>query len=143
MKAMAGTLLTVVLIINLNGCGSNITGTNAMLDITHSSAHDCTANACHPAFGAAGTVFANSDSGTPVSGMQVDAINTADNSRIVIGTTDALGNFRNNTSLSGSFQMLVGNRQSGAYLHKLPADKGCNSCHKWPGPDGGAAGRLY
>lgn len=126
------------------GCGKDITGSNAELDAVHTGGPDCTQSGCHPGFGAGGTVFSNISSSTPVSGVTVKATNVSNAETISIGTTDTLGNFHSEGSLSGNFQMTVGSRQSQIYLHKLPHDRGCNSCHKWP-PSGDPKpmGRLY
>lgn len=127
----------------LTGCGKSVTGSNAELDVVHTGGPDCTQSGCHPGFGAGGTVFANLSSSTAVSGVTVKATNTSNLQTTTVGTTDSLGNFYYEGSLSGDFQMTVGTRQSGIYLHKLPADKGCNSCHKWPKSATGDPGRLY
>lgn len=122
MKILSAVLLTIL----LAGCGNSVTGSNAELDVVHTGGPDCTQSGCHPGFGAAGTVFVNRSGLRPVSGMEVKA------GTILIGTTDNLGNFYYEGTLSGNFQMTVGSRQSQIYLHKLPHDSGCNSCHKWP-----------
>jgi hypothetical protein len=138
-------LTVFISLLALAGCNGNITGsasgTNADLNAVHRDGPDCTQSGCHPGFGAAGTVFTNV-SGVPISGVLVKATNTSNLQTTAIGTTDTLGNFHYEGSLSGNFQMVVGSRQSGIYVHKLPADRGCNSCHKWPSPTGGAPGRL-
>lgn len=136
-------LSAIVLIILLSGCGNNITGSNAELDVVHTYGPDCTQSGCHPGLGAGGTVFSNLSSTTAVSGVTVKATDVSNLETTTVGTTDTLGNFHYKDSLSGNFQMTVGSRQSRIYLHKLPDDKGCNGCHKWPTPAGGAAGRLH
>lgn len=136
-------LLLMMIAFLIAGCGKSVTGSNAELDVVHTGGPDCTQSGCHSGFGAGGTVFTNLSSSTAVSGVTVKATDTSNLQTTAIGTTDALGNFHYEGSLSGNFQMMVGSRQSGIYLHSLPNDRGCNSCHKWPSPGGGAPGRLY
>jgi len=136
-------LLLIMIALLMVACGKSVTGSNAELDVVHTGGPDCTQSGCHSDFGAGGTVFANLSSSTAVSGMTVKVTNIANLQSTTIGTTDILGTFYYEGSLSGSFQMTVGSRQSGTYVHLFPNDKGCNVCHKWPTPSGGAAGRLY
>lgn len=137
-------LASCLLLLVATGCGSFVTGSNEELDAVHSGGPDCTQSGCHQGFGAAGTVFTNISSSIPVSGAPVTATNISNAEATSIGTTDSLGNFHYDNTLEGSFQMTVGSRQSQTYLHKLPHDSGCNSCHKWP-PSGDPMpwGRLY
>lgn len=136
-------LSAIFIAILMAGCGSSVTGTNTALDVTHKGAPDCAQSGCHPGLGAGGTVFASLSSTTTVSGVTVKATDVSNLETTTVGTTDTLGNFHYKNSLSGNFQMTVGSRQSGIYLHKLPDDNGCNGCHKWPTPGGGAQGKLY
>ena len=140
---MKGVLTIIAFTMILAGCGNNITGSNTDLNVAHVGGKDCAQSGCHAGIGAAGTVFTDMSSETPVSGVQIDAINTADNSRIVIGTSNTLGNFSYNASLSGNFKFVVGGNTGGnVLLHKMPEFNGCNRCHRRPGQEG-APGKIY
>ena len=124
----------------LAGCGNSVTGTNTSLSVSHKDGPDCTQSGCHPRFGAGGTVFADSSSSTPVSGVTVKAQSIATWTVITLGTSDSLGNFHYHEELSGYYNMAI-NGKPWSRPHSLPDWNGCNSCHTWP-PAGGAYGKL-
>lgn len=127
-------LLTV-----FSGCGENVTGTNAELDVAHTGGPDCTQSGCHPGFGAGGTVFESAASTTPSSSKTVTAASAT--GKITLGVTDTLGNFYYDGELSGFYTMAVGNGAE-SQPHSMPEWKGCNGCHTWPGLNG-ASGRIF
>jgi len=122
------------------GCGSSVTGTNTALDVSHRNGPDCIQSGCHPGFGAGGTVFSDSSSSTPVSGVTVKAQSIATGTVITLGTSDSLGNFHYHEELSGYYNMAVGVKPWSS-AHNLPEYAGCNRCHK-SSPAGGANGKL-
>jgi hypothetical protein len=144
MIPMKGLLTIIVFTMILAGCGNNITGSNTDLNAAHISTAakipDCTARGCHPAIGAAGTIFKDKDSETPFSGVTVKAQSISTGTLITLGTSDSLGNFHYHEELHGYYNMAVGSKPW-SRPHSLPDWNGCNSCHTWP-PAGGAKGKL-
>ncbi len=122
------------------GCGNSITGSNTDLNVAHVGGKDCAQSGCHAGVGAAGTVFTDMSSGTPVSGITVMAQSISTGTLITLGTSDSLGNFHYHEELSGYYNMAI-NGKPWSRPHSLPDWNGCNSCHTWP-PAGGAYGKL-
>lgn len=124
----------------LSGCGNNITGTNTDLNAAHVGGKDCAQGGCHSGIGAAGTVFTNLSSGTPVAGITVKAQSISTGELITLGTSDSLGNFHYHEELRGYYNMAISGKPW-SRPHTLPDWNGCNSCHTSP-PAGGAYGKL-
>lgn len=137
---MKGVLTIIAFTMILAGCGNNITGSNTDLNVAHVGGKDCAQGGCHAGIGAAGTVFTNMSSGTPVSGVTVKAQSISTGTLITLGTSDSLGNFHYHEELSGYYNMAVNGKQW-SRPHSLPDWNGCNSCHTSP-PSGGAYGKL-
>jgi len=133
-------LLLIMIAFLIAGCGKDITGSNAELDVVHTGGPDCTQSGCHPGFGAGGTVFESAASTTPASSVSVKARSVETGAEITLGITDTLGNFHYDQELNGYYNMAVGDKPW-SQPHSLPERKGCNRCHTWP-PSEETSGRL-
>lgn len=137
---MKGVLTIIAFTMIFAGCGNSITGSNTDLNVAHVGGKDCAQSGCHAGVGAAGTVFTDMSSETPVSGITVMAQSISTGTLITLGTSDSLGNFHYHEELSGYYNMAI-NGKPWSRPHLLPDWNGCNSCHTWP-PAGGAYGKL-
>lgn len=110
-------------------------GTNTFLGDLHAGYPDCVQSGCHRAYGAAGSVFSDSNGQSRSTGVQIQMKNLSTNEITLLPKTDGLGNFYSVTSIPDGFYSMYGGNSSvvapSTEIHRFPGFgyESCNRCH--------------